>query len=59
MDTQQSPAANLHKTVIEINKKLNQAKDFDTAIKIASDELKKALEVEQVQVILHRSEQNQ
>ena len=59
MDNQQPPAVNLHKMVLEINKRLNHAADFDSAIASASEELKIALDVEQIQIILHRTEQNQ
>jgi len=58
MGNQKSSKADFHKTVLEINKKLNEAKDFDSALTIAAEELKKALDVERIQIILHRSEQN-
>jgi hypothetical protein len=52
------PEYNLYERIVEINKRLNNAVDFDSALKIAVEELQKALDVNRVQIILHRSEQD-
>ena len=57
MGKQNSDEKDFHKNVLEINKKLNDARDFDSALTIAVEELKKALDVELIQIILHRSGQ--
>jgi hypothetical protein len=49
---------NVYEKIFEINQKLNQAVDFDAALKIAVEEIQKALDVNRVQIILHRSEQD-
>jgi hypothetical protein len=58
MGKQKSNEVDIHKTVLDIYKKLNDAKDFDSALTIATEELNKALEVDRIQIVLHRSEQN-
>ena len=57
MDTQQPSSGQFHEKILEINNKLKDARDFDSAIKITAEELKIALEVNRIQIILHRTEQ--
>jgi len=49
---------NVYEKIVEISQKLNNTVDFDTALKIAVEEIQKALDVNRVQIILHRSEQD-
>ena len=59
MEKQPPEKIDFHKKVLEINKKLNDAKDFDSALTIAAEELKNALGVDRIQIILHRSGHNE
>lgn len=54
--TEQS-SSNVYEKIVEINNKLNHAEDFDSALTITIEELQKALDANQIQIILHRSEQ--
>lgn len=56
--TEKTPDFNFYEEIIEINKKLNNAEDFDNAIKIAVEELQQILDVNRIQIILQRSEQS-
>ena len=56
MDTEVDPA--IYQKIFEISKQLNDASDFDDALKIAVEALREALNAERVQIILHRSEQD-
>ena len=58
MEDQPSKTFSFHEKVSEINKKINDAKDFDSALYIAAEELKKTLEADRIQILLHRTEQN-
>jgi hypothetical protein len=51
-----SSTVDLHQRILEINKKISNAKDVDSALSTAAEELKKALEAERIQIILHRPE---
>ena len=44
--------------VLEINQKIDAAQDFNSALKIAAEEISKALVTDTLQIILHRPEQD-
>jgi hypothetical protein len=58
MEDRASVIFNFHEKVSEINKKINDADEFDSALYIAAEELKKILEADRIQILLHRTEQN-
>ncbi|MCE1254629.1 MAG: hypothetical protein LWX83_13900 [Anaerolineae bacterium] len=56
MNAEVDPA--IYQKILEISQQLNTASDFDDALKKAVEGLREALNVERVQIILHRSEQD-
>ena len=47
----------LAEQILDINNKINDARDFNDALRIAAEEIARALHADHVQIILHRPEQ--